>query len=500
MKTQIITLESYDDLISVRDRMSWAKSPRILLVWPKFEKVSLRPIDLRILQKHASNLGAELGLITRRAEVRRDAEGFKIPVFTSTVAAQRNAWSAQRSPTIPRLRATDMLLPELRSLAEDSMIKEEGWRSNPVTRVGFFAAGVIAVFAIVSLFIPSAVIRLMPITKKQETSLQVTADTTITSVQIIGSIPAYAMSVIAEGSQTEQVTSRLSIPQDKAHGFARFTNLTQSDLMIPAGTTVFSIGPNTKRFVTVNNTHIIGPVNSTVEVPIEAVEAGASGNLPANSIQVIDGRIGLSSSVTNPVATSGGSDRLVIAPSADDRTRVRQALLERLASQAQKSIVNSIGPKDLLLKDTLKSGRILEESYDPPAGQTGSLLNLRMRVEFGSQYVKADELSQLSQASMDPSIPEGFVLIPGTFQFHLADTPLLDESGASHFNLLAEQILRRQVDVRQANSVVRGQWPNAAARILKSRFSLAESPIISTKPSWWPWLPLIPFRISFIIE
>ena len=47
MKTQIITLESHDDLISVRDKLSWAKTPRILLVWPKYEDVTLRLLDLK---------------------------------------------------------------------------------------------------------------------------------------------------------------------------------------------------------------------------------------------------------------------------------------------------------------------------------------------------------------------------------------------------------------------------------------------------------------------
>ena len=71
MKTQIIALEAHDDFISVRDRMSWAKSPPILLVWPKFEKITLRAVDLRILQKHAYYLGADMGVITRRGDVRR---------------------------------------------------------------------------------------------------------------------------------------------------------------------------------------------------------------------------------------------------------------------------------------------------------------------------------------------------------------------------------------------------------------------------------------------
>ena len=91
MKTQIIMLESHDDLISVRDRMSWAKTPRILLVWPKYEKVALRQVDLKVLQRHASSLGAQLGLVTRARRVRQDAEALRIPVFESTGQAQRVA-------------------------------------------------------------------------------------------------------------------------------------------------------------------------------------------------------------------------------------------------------------------------------------------------------------------------------------------------------------------------------------------------------------------------
>src|SRR5512140_2372841 len=96
MKTQIIALEAHDDLISVRDRMSWAKSPRILLVWSMSDKISLRAADLRILQQHAITLGAELGIITRRGDVRRDAERFGIPVFGSAAAAQRQAWGPRK--------------------------------------------------------------------------------------------------------------------------------------------------------------------------------------------------------------------------------------------------------------------------------------------------------------------------------------------------------------------------------------------------------------------
>src|SRR5512139_1713247 len=132
MKTQIITLESHDDLISVRDRMSWAKTPRILLVWPKYEKVTLRQVDLKVLQRHAASLGAQLGLVSRIRRVRLDAEALNIPVFKSTGEAQRLAWPKPR-----RRRRLVRRAPrkDLRAQREKMLPREEAWRSAPGARV-----------------------------------------------------------------------------------------------------------------------------------------------------------------------------------------------------------------------------------------------------------------------------------------------------------------------------------------------------------------------------
>src|SRR5688572_23496964 len=150
MKTQIITLESHDDLISVRDRMSWAKTPRILLVWPKYEKVMLRQVDLKILQRHALYLGAQLGLVTRTRRVREEAEALRIPVFESTGQAQKIAW-----PT-PRRKRWLRQAPrkDLREKREQVQAREEPWRANPVVRLGTFSVGVLSVLVLVALFIP----------------------------------------------------------------------------------------------------------------------------------------------------------------------------------------------------------------------------------------------------------------------------------------------------------------------------------------------------------
>src|ERR1051325_3759412 len=223
MKTQIITLESHDDLISVRDRMSWAKTPRILLVWPKYEKVTLRQVDLKVLQRHATSLGAQLGLVTRTRRVRNDAEALKIPVFESAGQAQRVAWPKPRHRRwMPRPPRRD-----LREKREEVSVREEPWRTHPATRVGAFIVGVFSVLVLVALFIPSVQITLHPKAQLQSLTLPVTSSPSAKSVFITGSIPVHEKRLLMEGEQTVAVTGENVTPQAKAKGTVEFHNLTK---------------------------------------------------------------------------------------------------------------------------------------------------------------------------------------------------------------------------------------------------------------------------------
>jgi len=197
MKTKIITLESHDDLISIRDRLSWAKTPRILLVIPKFEKVALREVDFKILQRHAATLGAQLGLVTRTRRIRAEAEALGIPVFESTGQAQRDIWPKRRRRKLPH-RIPDK---NLRKEREQVQVREEAWRSLPAVRITALAIGVVSVLAVVSLFIPRAQIILQPVIKNQEVELAVNASTQVEEVVITGSIPAYEKRLVLDSVQ-----------------------------------------------------------------------------------------------------------------------------------------------------------------------------------------------------------------------------------------------------------------------------------------------------------
>jgi hypothetical protein len=497
MKTQIFTLESHDDLISIRDRLSWAKTPRILLVWPKGERIVLRPLDLKVLQRHADALGAQLGLVTRRASVRREAEALGIPVFESAGAAQRNAWPdhevrKQRTPPPPRR--------DLRQLRAEALPPEAPWRSRLAVRVVAFGLGVLAVLAVAGLFVPRANVILHPETQTQRLVFPVLASPAIQSVFVTGSVPARAESVVVEGSQSVIVTSRIPVPQTSARGVARFRNLTQTEVEIPAGTLVYTRTDPPVRFATLNHTRLTAGLDQIVEVPIEAVEAGQTGNVDAEMIQAIEGSLGLMATVSNPEPTGGGSDTTAIGPTADDRFLLRESLTRELALQAGDELNNLLSADDLLLSDTLTISQTLEETYNPPVDKQGTTLALTLRLEFTVQVVSTQDLTELAEASLNAAAPQGFFPVADSLTFQSVSSPITSAEGITRWQMQAERRLLRGVDTGEVLRLVLGRSPEQALALVARSSRFESAPQIELTPAWWPWMPLIPFRVQVVIQ
>lgn len=496
MKTQIITLESHDDLISVRDKLSWAKTPRILLVWPKYEDVTLRVLDLKVLQRHADSLGAQLGLVTRRANVRRDAESLEIPVFDSTAAAQKDLWpeSAPRSRRVPKAPRRD-----LRQVRETVYGKEASWRTSLLGRIVTFTVGVMAVLAVAGLFLPHAMVTLYPESQIQSVIIPVAASQSVESVSITGSVPARNVSIMVGVEQSLAIASEIAIPNSKAQGIARFTNLSKDEVNIPAGLIISTAGELPVRLVTLHETLLDPGPDEFVDVPIEALQPGASGNLRAATIIVVEGPLGLSISVTNPNLISGGTDSKLTGATDADRAELRGVVMDNLRRDAESKLRAQISASDILLLDTFEISQIIEETYDPPEGQAGKTLSLKMQVEYAARFVSAEDLKQLSLATLDLSIPDGFEPFDAVL-FKPLTEPSTDTSGTTHFELDVTRSLLRRTDEVQVFSMVRGRKPELIKNVLMTDLSLRQRPEIALSPAWWPWMPLIPFNISMEIK
>jgi len=490
LKTQIITLASHDDLISVRDKLSWAKTPRILLVWPKYEKVTLRVLDLKVLQRHADSLGAQLALVTRRAKVRHDAESLGIPVFVSTTKAQRELWPvpAARSRRIPKVPRRD-----LRKIRDHLYEKEAVWRTSLPGRILIFTAGVAAVLVIAGLFIPRATLILYPEAKTQRVVIPVMASESTQGVSVTGLIHSQKISATASVEQSLAIVSKISVPKSKSKGVVRFTNLSRGEVDIPAGTVTTT--ESSIRFVTLNDALLPAGIDQFVDVPIEALEAGAQGNVAADEITLVEGSLGLSISVTNPNLLKGGANSQLIGATDEDRAKLSEMALDTLRRDAETKLRAQIAPADLLLLDTFEVSQITEENFTPPAGQPGETLVLTMQVEFSARYVLDDDLKELSLATLNASAENDFTAeVSPTYKVVAA--PSTDNAGVSHFELDVTRTLLRQVDEMQVFSITRGHKPEAIKDELVSKLSLRQPPKIAITPSWWKWLPLIPFNIS----
>ncbi|HEU0295833.1 MAG TPA: hypothetical protein VFR47_24050 [Anaerolineales bacterium] len=501
MKTQIITLETHDDLISVRDRLSWAKTPRILLVWPKFEKVTLRQVDLKILHRHATTLGAQLGLVTRARQVRADAEALGIPVFESTGEAQRLAWPKMRRRKWRR-KVPAKSLREKREQAYPEqtagrIAEANAWRSHPVTRIAAFAVGVLSVLAIVAVFIPRAQVRLEPVTKMQIVELSVTANPSIDSVFITGTVPAREKRIVVDGVQTITVTGEGVVPQSKARGTVEFRNVTQQAITIPTGTVVSA---NDIRFVTSKDGEVDAGVGKVVSLPIVAVEGGIAGNVDSEAIKAIEGRLGLSLVVTNPEPTTGGRELSSVQASDQDRTRLKTLLMKNLETAAREKFLAEFNSGDLLFENTMENTQILAEKYDPPPGGVGTKLTLSMQVEFTAWYASASDLTELATLAMNASLPSGFAPASEAVTVKPLTNAFLDSDGSLRWNIHAEREIIQSFDSVFVTQLVQGLGVNKAQSNLQEHLPSESEPMIQVSPSWWRWVPLLPSRIEVITQ
>jgi hypothetical protein len=495
MKTQVIKLDSHDDLTSVCDKMSWAKTERILLVFPRRSRSLAGILDLRLIQRHATRLGAQLAFVACSDELHRSAKGLNIPVYKTISSAYAQVWKIEKSPTRQFSRH---IHPDLRQMRREAFPPEARWRFQIWYRFLFFTLGVLAILTVFLLFIPSATIQLSPATRLQSLTFTISANLNVTSVNLAGSLPARLASLVVEHSITIQATGSVSIPDSKAQGLARFRNLTYEQVSIPAGTEVSTQTSPPIQFITTRDVSLAAGLGKTVDAPIQAVEGGSTSNLSAEMLIAIEGDLGANLAVTNPSPTTGGSNRIATTQTAKDKSLVRETLLAEILKECKTNLTQALMPGDVFFPDTLAVSQVFSETYFPAEGQSSDTLSLTMRLQCQAQYASLVDVNAIAAISLDANLPENFTPISGSLAQTIlpASVPLTDANGITRWDMQAQRLLRARLDPLTAIQLSLSHRPDEAGLQLRKSLPLAESPIIHVKPDWWPWMPAIPFRIT----
>jgi hypothetical protein len=505
VKTQIVQLELHDDYISVRDRMGWGQTTRILLVWPHRGTILRRRLDLTLVQRHCAALGSQLALVTRDREIRYQADQLNIPVYKSVREAEQSLWRPPRKrkkntrlKPIPSSKDSKARTrPDLSVMRDQAHPNPPGWLMHPAVRIFIFTLGVLSMFVVAAVFIPSAEIFVIPATKTETITIDVVANPDQKTVELSGAVPAYIKSVEVEGIGSTPATGETMIPRQTAKGNVSFVNLTEDEITIPAGTVVSTEGERPIRFSTTRSVVVPTGANG-ITAPIEAILPGTDGNVLAEKIVAIEGPLGLNLSVINRRRTSGGSNFTAVTPSEDDYQTIYNQLVDSLKNNALAEFQYEASPNYIPLSSIPLEQRIIEESYHPKIGEPSDFLELHLQAEYKFPYASKEDLFQLGRIVLDRHATDNYTPRPETLVIRQLTEPIIQSNGNASWKMQASWQVGAILDETEAVANILGLAPEQALLKLNENTSIEAGTVIRITPEWWPRLPMVPFRINLI--
>lgn len=483
MKVHIINLDPEDDYASARDKLSWARAPQVVLVWPRRGRPLDRRLDLVLVRRHAGRLGLQLGLVTFDPEVIKIAERLNIPVFSSLEMLPSGSWTEPRQTEI--LRRERPSLADLREARDPDGFLQLGQRSRWIV-VGI---AILAVLAIALSILPSAEIVIDPVDIPMERSLSIWIDpsSSTASSRVLGQ----SVSTEVSGSKRIDTTGRVRLPQATASGAVEITNLTGEEIVVPAGT---GLRAGEIRFLTSEGGRLDAGEGSSAELPIQAAESGRSGNVAAGAIQSVEGPLGFLVTVGNPEPTRGGRDQVVAAVDSEDPEDLRLMLESELVEAAESTLRAQLERGSELVPGSLRVREVVDERYDVGLGEAAESLGLSLTLTVEGLAYSVPLATQAAEQEILSALPENRLLVPGSLTLEpvevSSDWPAMEVTFAVKGSLVRtidQDLLRR--------SVLGGPKAEAAAR-LEDLIELDQAPQIGTSPTWMPWIPWLGMRID----
>lgn len=508
----VIQLEPHDDVVSVRDRLAFIESRRVLLVWPAEGRVLHRKLDLVLLQREVRRRAARMALVTHDTEVIHNADDLEISTFLSLEESQNQRWKRGRTKVFVDRSDKPTHDPEPDDLRDAvSRLRVE---PTPVQMTLRRVLGVI-LFLVIGcgalgagyLFLPSATLTLTPARDHLDVTIRVVADPTVQDVDLTNHIaPATYLRVEIQESAAVETTGSQSSEPTLAQGNIIFTNLTNQAVTIPAGTLVSTSVGTIILFRTLEAVNIAGQEGAIAVVPIEALAefAGQQGNIPAYGIDRIEGPLAEILTAQNYDATEGGGipTNRVVAQADHDRllAAVRQAIQQR----ALDDLTPLLGESQEIIAESI---RISEERpewtvYDAPVGAAAERVSLTMRATVEAVVINQRMVNQVAFAGLTERIPAGQIVIPDSMTFSRGTIEAIEAGGRVTFLANVSSDVAQGVDPDQLRQALAGLGRDQVITYLYQHLQLAPeaSPGIAIWPEFFDRMPLIPSRITIVLR
>ncbi|MFQ5594175.1 MAG: baseplate J/gp47 family protein [Anaerolineae bacterium] len=508
----VLTIGPTEEPEQVLARLAHARSRQVYLYLPKANKRLRDRLPLTLLRRTADDLGLNLTIVTRDSATRVMAGQVGLRVSWRLDGAWQSASHAQmKSASSPILRpgplrqAQDVALTSRRGEPVEPSGGISGQVSYPQSPVLSWSSLALAVFllalgmAVAILVLPHATVVITPLIVSLETTVEIQADPGLTVVDVAGRrIPARRLEVTLEREMREPTAARIDVPDAPARGTVVFVNQSETEVVIPAGSIVSSNGGTGVPFRTQESVTVSGPAGATARVPVEALEPGLGGNVPAYTVTMVDPGLGLPVAVVNDQPMSGGTVSRVGLVTQEERIRVRGALFERTRQEALQVLKAGVHDGETLIDDSIEV-QVIDESFSEQAEAVSDVISVHLKVRASGTAVQFDQARQLVEEILRMQIPPSEMVVADSLKAEVG--PVLDVAdGVVQLRAQATAAAKARIPEHDIKNAVRGRPLEEASILLQEQFPLTTSPIIHMSRSWRGRLPWLPMRIDVIIR
>ncbi len=497
MKTSVIQLENYDELASIQDKLTWHAGQRLILVWPKKDRIINNPLELELLKRKATDSGSSLALVTHLEVIKEWAADVKIPVFPSIPAAEKAEWAFEswRQELSPKsIKGRVALIDQKASLPAERVNRKPGKAQS-------LLAMLLSLFAFIVLLLvllPKAEITYFPKMQVQQVEVKIKVSPIYSGFSASGNVPASLSKIDVSGELSMPSSGKTAIPDAKAGGRVTFTNLTGSKVTIPEGTLLFTSDPQQTQFVTLETVIVPDEVDGTVEAPVQALQAGEVGNLAAGSIVSLSGSAGALVRVTNASDFSGGTDLETPSPDANDYAALKELLIDELKNQAIAQLQAGLPAGTQLIPSSLAVEGIKEEKQLNAVGEPWDEARLQMTIELSVLTYQEADLNSIARTILDANLPKGYYPFENSLVQRQISEIELDEVNQATWTMKAYRNLIPEWDQEKASQALSGMKKAEAVQYFSELFLQEEPARFKMIFERWPWMPYLPTQITFV--
>jgi hypothetical protein len=495
---EVLHLQPDDSSAAVRQRVKGAEGRRLVLVVPQNCPGLDSLVDLKLLAREAVASDKEVALVTRDRVLKELAGTLGFRTFATVKRAEGAKWKS--SPAVAR---ASLRVPARERLPGRALSVAAGADAVGVGERVVLSVALVAMLAFAALILivfgPSATVILEPATYPISTSFTVTAQPDVESVDFVGlRIPARVVEMELVGNYRLATTAVRGEPTAKAKGEVVFTNRAPQATTVLSDTIVTTSAGTTIRFRTTDPVNVPAGVGRRARAPIEALEPGPSGNVPAYSINRVEGPMDRQVNVINVDPTEGGGVSEVRYVTNADKEQLRESSVQQLRAEGYDALAADLTGEEFLPIESVMTF-VLSETYDKFPDEVADSLGLHMRALVRGTVIDREDVEAVGWRMLQFEVRDGFQLLSEEAEYRIEEIGDVDYDGTLTLQGRAEGVSWVEVEELEVRAGVRGKSVASAEEYLARHLSLEREPSVRVSPAWWGRVPWLPFRISVVV-